>query len=233
MKKDIKKILAVTVLGLFVFVLALQFVSAANPIRDMFANWQSGENFSANIAKYLLWALVAMLIYGVSDKFPGLDGKEYIKVPFSLIIGFLSMAYLTPKDVISLMTSYSALGFTLGAIIPFLILTFFTFDLASKEGNASEKVMYSMIATVMWAAFSVFLVYKAIYVPEGGSKFLVWILALIAILLTVTIRPIMHYIKGEVHQAKKDTFKEASDLIAEGKVADLRQARRVIKAAEE
>ena len=138
MKKNTKKALVFGLFSLFIFVFAINFVSAANPIGDWFASWDDG-NLSPNIAKYLLWALVFMLVYGVSDKFPGLKGREVIKFPFAIIVGFLSMAYITPEEVYSIMTGYNALGFVLSTVIPFLILAFFTFDLAGKKEHHTKR----------------------------------------------------------------------------------------------
>ncbi len=226
-----KKNLVLGFFSLFIFVVAINFVSAANPIGDLFASWDDG-NFSANIAKYLLWALVSMLVYGVSDKFPGLKGRDLIKVPFALIVGFLSMAYITPVEVYSMMTAYSAMGFVLSSVIPFLILAFFTFDLAGKEGEPKEKVTYNVIATLMWVGFSLFMVVRAFTAPEG-SGVLTWGLAIAAIVMAISIRPIMTYIGKQIHETKVDTYKEAGELIAQGKVSGVKEARKVIKAASE
>ena len=231
MKKNTKKNLVLGFFSLFIFVFAINFVAAANPTADWFSSWDDG-NFSANIAKYLFWALVSMLIYGVSDKFPGLKGKEFIKVPFSLIVGFLSMAYITPDEVYSIMTSYSAMGFVMSSVVPFLILMFFTLDLSGKEGDAKTQVGYNVIATLMWAGFSLFMVVRAVGADEG-SPLLTWGLAIAAIIMTISIKPFMAYIGKQVHKTKLDTYKEAGEMIAQGKVSGVREARKVIKAAEE
>ena len=235
--KNTRKNLMLGFLAFFIFVFAINFVSAANPIGDWFFvnmdEWEGGgKNFSTNIAKYLLWALVSMLVYGISDKFPGLEGKEFIKIPFALIVGFLSMAYITPEEVISMMTAYNAMGFVLSTVIPFLILAFFTFDLAGKEGTSKEQVSYNVLATLMWVGFSLFMVVRAITTPEElHSTWLTWGIAAAAIVMTVSIRPIMKYVNKEIHQAKIDTYEEAGEMIAQGKVSGVVEARKVIDAA--
>ena len=231
MKKNMKKNLVLGFFSLFIFVFAINFVSAANPIGDWFTSWDDG-NFSTNIAKYLLWALVSMLVYGISDKFPGLEGKEFIKIPFALIVGFLSMAYITPEEVISMMTAYNAMGFVLSTVIPFLILAFFTFDLAGKGGTPKEQVSYNVLATLMWVGFSLFMVVRAITATED-STLLTWGIAAAAIVMTVSIRPIMKYVNKEIHQVKKDTIKEAGELIAKQRATTIKEARESIKAMNE
>ena len=232
--KNTRKNLMLGFLAFFIFVVAINFVSAANqtgPIGDWFTSWDDG-NFSTNIAKYLLWALVSMLVYGISDKFPGLEGKEFIKIPFALIVGFLSMAYITPEEVISMMTAYNAMGFVLSTVIPFLILAFFTFDLAGKGGTPKEQVSYNVLATLMWVGFSLFMVVRAITATED-STLLTWGIAAAAIVMTVSIRPIMKYVNKEIHQAKKDTIKEAGELIAKQRATTIKEARESIKAMNE
>ena len=232
--KNTRKNLMLGFLAFFIFVFAINFVSAANqtgPIGDWFTSWDDG-NFSTNIAKYLLWALVSMLVYGISDKFPGLEGKEFIKIPFALIVGFLSMAYITPEEVFSMMTAYNAMGFVLSTVIPFLILTFFTFDLSGKEGTPKEQVSYNVLATVMWVGFSLFMVVRAITATKD-STFLTWGIAAAAIVMTVSIRPLMAYIGKQVHKEKLDTLVEVGDMMRKENTNTIRSARAKIKAMEE
>jgi len=234
MKNNTKKILALSVLGLFMFAFAISFVAAANPIGDWFTAWEDGEKFSAGIAKYFFWALVSMLIYGISDKFPGLSGKEYIKVPFSLVVGFLSMAYVTPDEVIAMMTGYSALGFTFGVVIPLFILVFFTFDIAAKNGTPSERVAYQIIATLMWVFFAGFMVVRAFSMgsdASGTTLWLTWIVTIAAVILAFSLRPIMRYMKGEIQKTRLDTLREAGELISGSDVSSITQANAAIDAA--
>jgi hypothetical protein len=223
MEKNMKKKLVFGFFSLFIFVFAINFVAAANPIGDWFTNWEAGE-VSSNIAKYLLWALVSMLVYGVSDKFPGLKGKEFIKVPFALIVGFLSMAFITPPEVYSMMTAYSAMGFVLSTVIPFLILAFFTFDLAGKKGTPQERMTYKFLATAMWIGFSLFMVVRAITF-EGDVNWLTWGIAAAAILITLSTGKIMALIAKQIHGEVVHGIKMAGEKIKAKRLGDLDEAK--------
>jgi hypothetical protein len=138
-----------------------------DPIKDWFASWTGGD-LSPNIVKYLFWALVSMVVYSVGSNIPGFsgmfkEGKEWLGMAFSIIVGFLSMAYITPDEVYVMMTSYSALGFVVGGAIPFIILIAFTFTLGTDtSGGAKQQLANRAVAWVMWFAFLVFIGYKAI-----------------------------------------------------------------------
>ena len=169
MKKNTKKILAFSVLGLFMLMFAMQFVAADrasdlakaeaerieneqvydnwkfnikdNPIGGWFRDWETGENFSANIAKYLFWALISIVIFAIAKNIPGIGSqKDGIKWAFAILIGFLTMAYITPDEVYNLMTGYTALGLILGGAMPLVILLYFTITMAGEtyKKNATE-----------------------------------------------------------------------------------------------
>ena len=80
MEKNMKKILTLSVLGMFMFMFAMPFIAAAGDtlISDWFTNWEEA-NMSANIAKYLFWALVSMAVFSIGCRIPvikGLWGKK-------------------------------------------------------------------------------------------------------------------------------------------------------------
>jgi len=226
MNKNTKKILALSVLFMFAFSFAVVAAQAAtagsgtpagsgsgsglgdNPIGSWFADWDDG-NFSPNIAKYLLWALVALVVFGISDMIPGLAGDKMkiVRWVFAVIVGFLSMAYVTPDEVYAIMSSYSAMGFMIGAGIPFVILLFFTFRLASTGGGAAVRIGNQILGVLLWLGFAVFMVSRATGAPEG-AKTLSWILAVIAIIMAIAVKSIMIYIWAQVTKGKQDKTKE-------------------------
>lgn len=189
MEKNMKKAFVISVLGMFMFIFAVSFVSAANPIGDWFTNWEDAD-MSPNVAKYLLWALVSMVVYSVGSKIPGLSGmftggKEGLGMIFSAIVGFLSMAYITPDEVYALMISYSALGFVVGGAIPFLILIAFTFTLGTDEtGGAKQMLANKAVAWVMWVGFFGFIVYKTFLGIGETTNWAMWTL-LVAIIMMI------------------------------------------------
>jgi len=151
-----------------------------NPIREMFGGWQSGD-FSVVIAKYLFLILLALLIYEIAGKVPFLKGK-IARVPASIIIAFLGTAYLTPKEIYLMLTSYGAMGLILGAIIPFLIIFFFSLELGKKGGVANK-----FIQQAVWLGFGIFLIYKLIQGWSnnyfGALEFWAYILILVGVVI--------------------------------------------------
>ncbi|PIN90318.1 hypothetical protein COU60_01860 [Candidatus Pacearchaeota archaeon CG10_big_fil_rev_8_21_14_0_10_34_76] len=125
-----------------------------DPVKDMFASWQDGD-LSINIAKYVFWLLLTLVIFSILLYIPFLTKLGKWNFLLAVLIAFLSTAYLTPSDVYSALASYGALGIVLSAAIPFVILLFFSIQI-SKEGGAGGKILSKFI----WAAFVLFLVWK-------------------------------------------------------------------------
>ena len=98
------------------------------------------------------------MIYSIINVIPFLkDRHPSIKILFSIVVGFLSTAYMSASDIHLLLTSYSALGFVLSAAIPFMILVFFSIEV-SKDHSAGGK----LFSILIWIAFIVFIFYKVI-----------------------------------------------------------------------
>ena len=159
MKKESWKILGLILLSVILISLIANFVAAQwmDPVRDMFANWTEGQ-LSTNIAKYLFLAMLTILLFSILDLIPTVKKLNWmLKLILAGIIGFLSIAYLTPSEVYAMLASYSALGFVICAGFPFIILIFFTIDITRKGGVGAR-----IFAKIMWFAFIAFLVYKLI-----------------------------------------------------------------------
>ena len=167
MKKNMKKVLMLGVLGMFMLAFAMSFVVAEaapvtgnaflDPIADMFAKWGDGQT-SVNVAKYLFLALLSIIIYSIVGVLPFLsDQSNWIKWPFSIIVGFLATAFVTPAEVYMMLLSYSAMGVVISGVIPLVILVFFTIEVEKKDDRAG-----AMITPVVWIAFIAFLIYKVI-----------------------------------------------------------------------
>lgn len=144
---------------------AIGFVTAQagspilDPIKKMFIDWQEGQ-LSVNLAKYLLVALLTAIIYSILDFTPFLKGpdKSTVRGFISLLVSFLSVAYLNSSEVYGILASYSALGFVLSAAVPFVILLFFSIT-THKDGGVFGRIF----ARVIWLGFIAFLAYKIIY----------------------------------------------------------------------
>lgn len=165
-----KRVFVFVIASLMLFSLVSEVVSAESlfgkmfgtekvwdPFKQMFTDWQGGK-LTENVSKYLFWFLVVIIIYSVVGVIPFINKMHgFVKFLFSLVVGFISTAYMTTADIHLLLTSYSALGFVLSAAIPFMILVFFSIEV-SKENSAGGK----LFSTFIWVAFIVFVFYKTI-----------------------------------------------------------------------
>jgi len=228
MKRDAqlnkKRILMLLILGIFLFAFALQFVSAAQHldlpkapsgeekdsatdyIRDLFANWERGQ-FSDNVAKYLLWVLISIIVYSIESFIPGIGKRGYIKGIFAIIVGFLSIAYITPDEIYSLMTAYNALGFAIGIGLPFLILLSFTYQISSQNLGGKQRFAGKLLAFLLWGIFTVFTFMRALE-ADSGRRVLSWSLFGIAILVTFATSSIIDRLS---EGARESIIQKASD----------------------
>ena len=135
-----------------------------DPIKDMFSSWEEGQ-LSPNIAKYLFFFLLMIVIYAVAGVIP-FAKKGGIRIIFSAIVAFLATAYFTPADIYILMSTYGAMGFAVAVVIPFSVLFYFTYMAARKADKSSPIVIFMNYAA--WIMFSIWLLYKLIWGWSSG-----------------------------------------------------------------
>lgn len=181
-KGKTKKIFALSILSLFLLSFLSATIMAADPVapidkegvkkvtdkifdpvKDMFSDWGEG-NISKNVAKYLFFILLAILIYSILGNIGFLDGV-YVRPSIAILISFLATAFITPEEIYLILTSYGAMGLILGAIIPFIILIYFSIQMGQIEGIAGV-----IIQKIIWIGFLIFLIYKLI-LGWAGSLF--------------------------------------------------------------
>ena len=127
-------------------------------ISRLFADWSAG-NMDINIAKYLLFGILIVLIYSALAfaKFPPQPALQWlIAVP----VAFLAIAYLTPTAILAILISYSGLGITISTIIPFVILLFFSAMLLSNEQLNKMSVGKILFQIVLWGVWVAYLLYR-------------------------------------------------------------------------
>ncbi len=159
--KKTGKILALSILSLIIISLFIVVVSAATPLEQLTEFFKSinlsggGGLFSAKI---LLFLLVTLIVYAISAAIPFLSDTKNVWVRFgiSAIIGFLSIMYLAPEEVYSILLSYETMGIVLTTFIPFVIFLVFTIQWNEK------KLEYSWMISILWIAFAVVLTMKYI-----------------------------------------------------------------------
>ena len=164
MEKRSNKIFVITILSLFLIAFSMQFVVAENvgdqlvkavtpgdldtgAIGDALSSFTESDGF----AKFLIFILVTLIIYGISDSF--MEGKSVLRFGVSLIIGILSTFYLANTEVRSILLSYGALGITLSLIIPFVIIV-----IMGRKLSTEGKVPFA--SKVLWLGFGIILIMR-------------------------------------------------------------------------
>ena len=127
-----------------------------DPVKDMFINWEKGQ-LSVNIAKYLFFILLALIVYSIVGFIPMFRSLG-IKIPLSIIVAFLATAYLAPSDIYTALASYGSLGLVLGAALPFIILLFFSIQINQIRGAGGR-----ILSKALWGAFILFLIWKLVF----------------------------------------------------------------------
>jgi len=205
--KKVGKILALTLLvvlmiSFFVGVVAAQDIF--DPVKDMFAKW-SGGNLSVNIAKYIFTIILLIFVFSILDLIPPVKNLNFwLKFILAILISFLATAYLTPSEVYVMLIAYSAMGFVLGALIPFAILIFFSLEVG-KVQNPTGKLFIKLV----WFAFIIFLVYKTIAGAVSKQLTAGWTIAYIAFIVLSIV-----YIAAFQNALVKAWFKEESESAA-------------------
>ncbi len=174
-----KKSLGLVLLSLMLFsVFSAVLASAAiyDPVVDFVKSvstgWSQGNGYSFGVGKLFIAIIVWILIFAVLDKFPGFRDKSTLKFFMSLAVTFLATAYITASELAVIISSYSALGFVVGGIVPFLIMVFFT---VSSVSNVRSKTAKVWVVRGLWGVFGGYFLYKVL--SAGGasaSAFVQW-----------------------------------------------------------
>lgn len=214
-KRDNKRIInsVLIVIMLFsMFLLSVQIISAETVGERLLSGFKIGSidlsnlnlPSTLNFTKFLLFALVTLIIYSISGSLPFVGEKRWLAFSISLIIGFLSIFYLLPKQVYTILMSYKALGIALTSIIPFIVIAVVAKRL-HDEGHA-------WISKVLWIGFGVVLGviwFTSNY--EDIGQFGMWAYGLTAILTLLMIlfekwiyfRIFKSVLKGEISEANE------------------------------
>ena len=153
------KLLTFLLLGLLVSSFFIGVVSAKfsegdivpQSVKDALSSWQFGK-LDPGFAKILIFLIVFLVIFLLMENIFG-DKNRWITTSLSIIIAFLATAYLTPAEVLSLMTSYAALGLTITTLIPLALLAGLTYQSTKPDSNIT-------LVLIQWLAWGLFLVYS-------------------------------------------------------------------------
>jgi hypothetical protein len=226
---DYKKVFFFIIVGLFLTSMMVEVVSAASlfdPIKDMFGAWKEGD-LSANIVKYILWFIVAILVYGIAGMLPGLDelkrkGQDWVLMLLSFLVGFLAVAYFTPAEIGVLMASYSALGFALGFGLPAILLFFFTIKLA--ESNQTETGR-KILGYVLWGMFGFWIIYK-LFLEEFRADLPNWYMVLLWVTLGLVVL-MMLFMAKIFSMVRKAATKEELSTVSQNTIKGFEMLRKL------
>lgn len=188
-----------------------------NFISDFFAKW-SGGNLDINIAKWLVFITVTMLITSVLA-FVGFPPYGALQFFLGLVVSFLATAYITPEEVFVMLTSYTALGLTIGSIMPFVIMIFTSAMLVSHEKIRGMSAGKLVLEVALWFLWSGFLIYKLImlWVDQGfnvllrGGGLVMGVVFIASVLILIFNKPFRKFLRGlgvEVIRSKAEVQRE-------------------------
>lgn len=209
--------------------------TAFQPIKNLFADWGAGE-LDVNVAKFLFWMLVFIVVFSVSEFIPFLadPGKDGLRILFAAIVSFLGTAYFTPTDVYVLLASYTAMGMALAAIIPLVVLLAVTYRMGTTRRNFGGGIFF--INTFMWLIYAGFLLTKGIQamnkagsVTGGWSWFVFLVCFVVALIMLIFQRQIMNWfarIRLAGTRTRLERRREAEQIMGEHDEARLERAER-------
>ena len=187
-------------------------------IANMFSGWTEG-NLDTQLAKILLWVTLLMFITSVLN-FAGFPPQKFFQFMLGLIVSFLAVAYITPNEIVTMLASYSALGLTLGTLVPFIIIMFTSAMLLSNEGGQGLKSMTIgkvLLQIVLWAMWGSFLLYRLItlwvtqgfnYILTGGGLVLAAtaLISIVILIFNAKFRKFIWGIGNSLREAKEEAM---------------------------
>jgi len=163
MKKESKRILGLFLFGIIMISLFAGLVAAESLI-DRFGGgdfdfWAMFEG--VNAAKFLLFWLVVLIVFEVSQFVPFIKKKSFVSFLISVVIGMLSIFYLKNEEIYSVLLSYSAFGIALTGILPLILIAVISKKLG-EEG-------YTMPAKFLWIVFIVVIIVRWLTGEDIGT----------------------------------------------------------------
>jgi hypothetical protein len=126
---------------------------------------------SPGFLKFLVFLLVTLIIYGILDavlRFKG--GKKkypwFLRFSIAIILGFLSTFSLKDTEIATILIGHGALGITLSAVIPFILIAILTSEMTEAG--------YGFWSNVVWIIFGMMLFSKVLSVDVSQNMFAVF-----------------------------------------------------------
>jgi len=160
MKKE--HVLGLILLALIVLASLSFFVSAETVGEKIWSNLPGVED--ANMTRlsefmksdsflwFLVFMLVALVIYSISPFMPFISDNKYVTWAVTLIVAYLSTFSLKSEEIKTVLLSYSALGIIITAVIPF-----FAIAAIAKKSRDRGHIFFEK---ALWIAFFAVLFFK-------------------------------------------------------------------------
>jgi hypothetical protein len=160
-----------------------------------------GEDFKNNLAFFLLVVIFVLFVYDIMDFLPFFN-KNWMKVVFSMIFGILAFLFFDQTQIEYLLTTYEAVGVTIVAIIPFLVILAFTWKL-EKKAREEVKPSYSVINKGIWTFFGIYLIlrwYELGFNYENPISIAYLTFGIVALAMILLQKPIFQKLMKSVNQ---------------------------------
>lgn len=196
------------------------------PIKGFFAGTGDLTGGGEFIIKVFIWFLVFTIIFGVSEFIPGLADKNWLQFFFATIVSLLSVIYITPSELVVIMSTYTALAMTITTIIPLLILIGMSIKIMSSSDFSFMNVI---VVKFLWVTYGLWLIYKVFTLriagdAAGGWPLLVFLASLLITALFVffdsKIRGLLF--KSEIKHVREKAFRdvEKADIVKKTKLKE-------------
>ncbi len=175
--------------------LFVQIVSAATILDDIKSGLGNLFNLSVGsegdnllVAKILLFVLVALIVYAVSEFVPFLDKRGPVAALIAIVVGILAVFFLKSEEIYTVLTSYGAFGIALTLIIPFILMAVISKRLYEKE--------YVFASKIIWVIFIVAIIMKYLIADNIGvfGKTMFYIVLLITLLMLLWEQKLWHFV---------------------------------------
>lgn len=145
------------------------------------------DEFSGDVAvaRYMYFFLALMFFWGMLNMMAP-NFNFFLKVPTAFVLSYLFIGFIVQGDLLAVLTIYSAAGIALLAVLPMLILIFFSVSMIYNE--RVPEIGAILMERFVWLFFLIFLVWKVIELLffTGASNVSTGTLVVLVVVILVT-----------------------------------------------
>jgi hypothetical protein len=155
---DANKKLIIGLFAFFAFSFLIAFINfnggiTGKTVFDIFTIGESGAD-TPLLVKYIFFlSLTGIIFWGISSI---VQGNDFLKFLFSGGISYVSIAFILPSEIMSIVSAYSALGVTFMVFLPFVVVLLVTSKLVTSNAITVQKVL---VQRIIWGAYAVLTAY--------------------------------------------------------------------------